>query len=297
MQGPPMKEQLLEIYSRIQGADRTDLLARLSWVMILLSLGPEPVALLLFVLLFPLVLYSSRISRSPVFWAFAAVLYLASFARSWFVAPHYIYLVACWLFAIALALLSRDPSGVLAFNGRVLLGLVFLLAVAAKAASSDYMSGKFFHYSLLFDYRFELLSNVVCGAEVDTLRAQRSHLHEVFGSVVEPKPMPFQDLSCSRWLVPLLKWWTLAIEALLAVVLLLPGRSLWAIRLALLSIFFVATYALVPIVGFAGVLFVLALAQVPSDNRKLVPVLLAAFLAFLLYSAVFATLIIPVNVR
>jgi hypothetical protein len=92
----------------------------------------------------------------PLLWLALAGLTGTRAVLDWPLADNHAYLLAYWCLAASLALMARDADRALAFNGRLLIGLVFLFACIWKfALSGDYLDGTFFQVTLLTDPRFE----------------------------------------------------------------------------------------------------------------------------------------------
>ncbi len=300
----PLIKELKELYRKIFYAAPVDLIACVSWIAILLTLTRKPTALIIFSLLTPMVFYSSRIRSNPYFWFLAAFYYIAFFMHDWFLTEEGVYLLFYWLLAIGFGLLTNVPEKILAFNGRILTGIAFLFAVFWKATSPDYMSGDFFNYSLLFDVRFQCISELFCGAESEVLETNRLLVHNIYGTLQQTEPISFRGLSCTKWLVPLLKWWTLFIEALVAFFCLVPSKRFTPhLRSSVLLIFYVTTYLFIPVGQFLGVIFLLGISQLLEEQplskygQRLWNTYIATFLFFILYAAFYNSFLLPVSIR
>ncbi|UCC15053.1 MAG: hypothetical protein JSW21_03645, partial [Gammaproteobacteria bacterium] len=83
--------------------------------------------------------------HQPLLWLALAVLAGTRVALDWPLADNHAYLLSYWCLAAALALMAQDAERPLAFNGRLLIGLVFLFACVWKFVVSDnYLDGTFF---------------------------------------------------------------------------------------------------------------------------------------------------------
>ena len=140
----------------LSGLDAVNLALRLTLLDLLLrpvgNWAIRPVVLGLGVagLLFP------RLMRQPLLWAAIAGLAGLRVLLDWPLADNHAYLLCYWCLAVALSLAAYDTEGCLASNGRVLIGLVFGLAVLWKLGlSSDFVDGSFFQVTMLRDPRFE----------------------------------------------------------------------------------------------------------------------------------------------
>jgi hypothetical protein len=69
------------------------------------------------------------LARRPGFWLALAALTALRVVSTWPLADNHAYLLAYWCLAVAIASHDAEPGPTLAWSGRVLLGLVFALAV------------------------------------------------------------------------------------------------------------------------------------------------------------------------
>ena len=82
-------------------------------------------------------------------------------------------------------------------------------------------------------------------------------------------------------------WGGLGLEALIALLCLIPGEgTIQAARHAALLVFCVTTYALAPVAGFGWLIATMGLAQGRPEQRLLRRFYVAAFLLILLYSEI-----------
>jgi hypothetical protein len=200
--------------------------------------------------------------RRPGLWFALALLTGLRVALDWPLADNHAYLLVYWCLAIGLALGGAEAEKDLAASGRVLIGLVFALAVAWKGLlSPDYLDGRFFRLTLLLDPRFESFSRWIGGMSADQLDALRQflRLHADLGPPATSVPLQPARFVLVAQAVTL---WTLAIEAAIAVAFLWPrpagpGR----LRDALLLCFCATTYTVAGIESFGWLLLAMGAAQ------------------------------------
>ena len=89
--------------------------------------------------------------------------------------------MSCWPIFPAItgsfALMAKDTGRVLAFNGRLLVGLVLLFACIWRlAVSTDYAGGTFFQVTMITDDRFEGFARVAGGLDKDRYAELRESL-------------------------------------------------------------------------------------------------------------------------
>lgn len=233
-----------------------------------------------------LILRSVR--RAPITWILLAVLIAMRVIAVWPLSDNHIYLLSYWCLAIGLAMLSPYSAATLSSSSRWLLGAAFALAVLWKAVlSPDFVDGRFFRVTLMTDERFADASLVFGGLSREQMAANREFLQPLPEGAELLDPPPFVEPPRLRAFAAAATWGGLSLEALIAVLCLLPmeGRIRTA-RHAALMLFCVTTYALAPVAGFGWLLAVMGLAQVRSDQRVLYYGYLAVFVLVLLYSEI-----------
>jgi hypothetical protein len=206
--------------------------------------------------------------RSPWFWLPLAIFRFVSVnSYDWAYANNHDCLTTYWCLAIACSLWLKDPMAAVAYNGRLLIGLVFLVATLWKLSSPEYMSGKMFEYLLYHDNRFFEIARVFGDL---TLRVGELD-HVVYNKMAAlSESISLRDDRFYRVLAKVLTWWTILIEGTIAILFLVKRSHKWAIfgDLALL-LFAVTTYPMVGVYSFAWLLSVLGLAQCPLEYRRL----------------------------
>ena len=223
--------------------------------------------------------------RNPTVWLVLAGLTAARFMLDWPLADNHAYLLAYWCLAAGLALWTADPDRTLAFNGRILVGLVFLFACLWKFVGSDnYVDGTFFQVTFLTDPRFEGFAQVSGGLDQEALGELREHVEQHRDSVPPvdsagvPVPARFQALAAAATA------WNLFINAALALAFLLPlGRRLHVLRHGLLLVYCIVTYAIATVDGFGWLLLAMGAAQCGPEQRRMRWAYIAVFILILLY--------------
>jgi hypothetical protein len=206
----------------------------------------------------------------------------------WPLADNHAYLLAYWCLAATLALLTRDASRVLAVNGRLLIGLVFLFACVWKFAGSDnYLDSTFFQVTMLTDPRFEGFAKVAGGLDADTYE----DLHAFVGQHRDAAP-PIDEgtINLPPRFVALAyaaTWWNLFINAALALVFLWPvGRGYAQLRHILLLTYCTVTYAIATVDGFGWLLLAMGAAQCAVEQRRTRLAYVAVFVLIIVYREV-----------
>ncbi|MEO1401841.1 MAG: hypothetical protein AAFV72_11415 [Cyanobacteria bacterium J06635_1] len=203
--------------------------------------------------------------RSRWAWLGLAVLLGGHTIWAWSALVNHDYMIAYWVGVCAIAVWSKAPKHVFAWNARLLIGLCFLFATAWKLISGEYLDGSFLHLTFLLDARLEMGAALLGGVSLDALAANRD-LFESLG-IVTPATLETTPLLSTISVV--LSYWTILIEGLVALAFLAPGiKYLYDNREWVLLLFIVTTYTVIPVLGFGGILFIMGLAQCKQPNRQ-----------------------------
>jgi hypothetical protein len=223
--------------------------------------------------------------RHPLLWLALAALTAARVIVDWPLADNHAYLLSYWCLAAALALFSQDTARVLAFNGRLLIGLVFLFACVWKLAISDnYVDGTFFQVTMITDDRFEGFVRVAGGLDeseyADLREAVTQHLDAPPGHAIDMPEIPTRF----KYLALAATFWNLFINAALAIIFLWPSgaRGNRLRHLALLT-YCVVTYAIATVDGFGWLLLAMGAAQTGIEQLRIRRAYIAVFVLILLY--------------
>jgi hypothetical protein len=273
-----------EIARQVLAADGMDLVLRLTLLMLLLGpIGNWTVRCLVLLLggaglVFPVVL------RQPLLWIGLTMLTGWRVIDDYPLADNHSYLLCYWCLAIACALLSRQSIETLAFQGKVLIGLVFLLATVQKAViSPDFRSGVFFRYTLSADQRFENFASLAGGVHKKTIEANREYLQSD-KHTTSSRELEFNEPPSLRRLALVMTWGTLALEFALAAAFLWPRKDwIYRQRNNLLIVFCLTTYAVATVAGFGRLLIVMGLAQCSPEARDTRLAFIATYGLILIY--------------
>lgn len=204
---------------------------------------------------------------APLAWGCLSALVIATHVGAAYTTDNHKILLGWWLLALA-AHCVHPGRELLRRSARILIGLCFACAVAWKLGMPDYRDGSFFGHTLLFDSRFDGFLRLVSGVE-GAFRTTNEAAREAAIST----PRVAQAIESPPALAAIahaMTWWTVFIEALLAIVFLTArdhGRRLACAHVALVT-FIVSTYAVAPVVGFGWTLAVMGLASCrPVDHH------------------------------
>jgi hypothetical protein len=203
-------------------------------------------------------------------------------------ADNHAYLLYYWCLALCASLVVRDHGAALARHGRLLIGLAFTCATLWKAVlSPDYLDGTFFRVMLMADQRFEASVRFVSGLNTEQLAANRR--------LLEAERLPDMGRPAAHTLVEPVRltlfaqvatWWTVCLEATVALTFLWPRRG-WVARQRhlVLAVFCATIYAIAPVVGFEWLLLVMGVAQCEPERTVVRSVYLMLFFVLLVYQA------------
>ncbi len=205
-------------------------------------------------------------SRAAFWLGIVLALAFGNYSR-WYVLDNHKYLFVYWCIAVFCCLFSHDPEGEARLAARWLLGLSFSFAVFWKVTSPDYLNGSFFQFSLLLDSRFETIARIFGGVTAGMNETNHAALQALINY---QSGLQSVSLLSPTQLVPLAKfmtWWTVVIEALVAVSFLLPpDKFVSRYRDYFLLLFVITTYLIAPVTGFGWILAIMGVAQC-SDRR------------------------------
>ena len=229
-------------------------------------------------------LLDGRLRRAPAFWwAMTALYFVWANGYNWLFSDNHKFLTTYWCMAIATALHCAQPAEALRRLGGWLVGLVFLLATLWKLTSASYMDGTVFRVLLLTDTRFLPLAHYLGGLPVEMAQANARAMAAM------PQFLPQIPVQANDGIGPLgffLTWWTILIEGAIAVLFLWPKGSerIRTIGHVVLLVFIITTYPPTSVVHFGWILAVMALANTPTEARRLRIAYFAAFLFIYVFS-------------
>jgi hypothetical protein len=207
--------------------------------------------------------------RQAYFWAALFALAAWRVVGAWPLGDNHAWLLGYWLLALLLATRARDGDALLAWNGRMLIGLVFAFATLWKLIAPDYLDGRFFLVTLIDDARLEAFTRLVAGLDGEQVAALRdlvrTHTDGLRPEAASDPELPARLVIVARVLTVSL----LALEAAVALTFLSPAAThLARARHALLLGFCTAVYALAPVEGFAWLLLSMGVASCETTRPR-----------------------------
>ena len=253
---------------RALAADRTDVVLRFSLLVLILTAVTNRALLVGAMVLAFVALPRRRLYRSPYLWLGVAAVTGVRILFAWESLDNHVILTTWWTLAIGVSLFGDDADRTLASNARLLVGLAFLFATVWKLISGEFLDTSFFHYSLLLDDRFQYLTESIGGLSRDAYVGNHAAVAALRGAPGSG-PVALASSDTIRAMATVLTWWTIAIEAAIAVAFLVPNRRavLAHARHASLLVFAFTTYLAVPVGGFGALLMVMGLAQCEHGPR------------------------------
>jgi hypothetical protein len=214
------------------------------------------------------------LAASPWLWLAIALAHFAWILAAYHTADNHQYLIGYWCATLAIALVEGDRgSAVLATNGTLLIGLCFACAVGAKLVSRSYCDGSLFALLLLCDPRFMAIAELFGGVSVHDRQRHRAAAARV-RSGASPRDVAPVSTRLRRVAIAL-TWWTVGIEAFVAVLFLMPVAGIENARLVTLSVFVVTTYLFVSVPGFGQILLLMAMPLAAGAEARSVMLLAA----------------------
>lgn len=245
------------------------LASRMTLILVLLYTNEYWYLKIPIVLLISASIIFEQIYSNNNFWLSILVILASANLNNWYSIDNHQYLITYWCLALYLSSLSDDPDETLARNSRLLIGLTFLFATFWKLISSDFLDGRFFHFTLLTDQRFAdvttYASSLNRGKLIQNYQAMSQLLaydSQLYGVQLQSNP---QVLAITK----IITYWSILIEGLVTAGFLLPLKSIvgkW--RNFLLILFVVTTYAIAPVIGFGSVLVIMGFAQTAPESKK-----------------------------
>src|SRR5262245_2095941 len=235
-----------------------------------------------------LFLVSARALRMPALWLGVSIAIVCRIAADWPLADNHIYLLAYWCLAIALSLRAADAHTTLAVNSRWLIGLAFGFAVLWKAVlSPDFVDGRFFRVTLQTDPRFGEPAMLIGGLSATQLDANRNALSPLPQGAALLNPPAVAEPPRLRLLANLFPWSALAMEASVAVLMIVPTtRAVEISRHAALLTFCLLTYPFAPVAGFGWLLLLMGVGQTGDRQIWLRRIYITAFIAVLFFTEI-----------
>jgi len=196
---------------------------------------------------------------------------------NWFDTDNHMYLTAYWCVGIATTTALVPPDRHDRALRHIALGLIICamtLAVVWKVRASDYLSGDFFQFTLLLEPRFTPFAHILADVPLQDLAANRDARERILSGHLYGDTTNLVALKGEvAWLATGMTWWTLCIEAFIAIALAIglrapPGSLLRRFRLVPLMIFLASTYLVASVTGFGWLLATLAVAQTDADEIR-----------------------------
>lgn len=215
-------------------------------------------------------IFFRNLRRSPWFWLVVAVGWWPQLILRWEHHEDHCYLINYWCIALGLSLLGRNSYRILKTNARLLIGLTFAFGCFWKITSPDFMDNSVSTHVLLFDWRFNAGITAPLGLVPDQV-ANEQAVSALYSQLDAGMPQKTQVgfKPALGWLAQAMTWWTIAIEATVAILFLLPGTTIARrFKDASLMTFAFTTYLFVPVVAFGCLFCAMGAAQCEHQQRR-----------------------------
>jgi hypothetical protein len=275
---------------RLLGSDAQDQVVRLTLLLLIFHAPGNALSHLPYLVLAVGEWRRPGLLRSPAAWLVAGLWTAAVLAGRWYSADNHKYLMVYWCLALALSLSAPEGQRgrILAINARLLLGLCMAFALGWKLANRSFLDASFLDYTLRTNKHFLYAARWLAGVPPETYRLNAARLHALVVAYIHGVDLRAVPLLGPAWLhgvAVAMTWWTLLIEAALALAFFWPsGRFARVTRNGLLLVFLATTYLLATVLPFAFLLVVLGMAQCPEGPRGLRRAYLAALVLVHLYA-------------
>ena len=235
-----------------------------------------------------------RWGADPRLWLLLTALLAISVAVNWHPLDNHQFLfvyIALLLFLVHHVEQEPRQITVLAEGSRLLLGAVMTLAVVWKLLTPDYLDGRFFHFTILVHGALQTIPTAAGDLAAHGAAANQDHLqwlHHSYLSTDLATAIELEGTPTTAFLAQILTWWTIGIEALIALLFLWPSRfggqkaPIFYGRHLALFLFLLTTYPLAPILGFGWALVILALGDCARRHTLLRPIYVTTAFVLLL---------------
>ncbi|MFT5467466.1 MAG: hypothetical protein ACI8UO_002570 [Verrucomicrobiales bacterium] len=245
-----------------------ELVLRLTLLVLILHGASDTILDVALKVLCGFLLLSPKHLKNPPLWALLCAVVWWMNATVWLLIDNHKFLMSYWTLACAVAVASSDPKRILAWNGRLLIGLTFLFAVGWKLIGGQYLNGEFFYHALLTDDRFEIIATTLGGVSPVDLDQAKIIEDAVKAYPAESTVATVVDSRRLLMVSLVISWWTLLIEAAIAIDFLFLQKSAAARRTRdwILLGFIATTYPIAPVLGFGYTLVILGFAACPKER-------------------------------
>ncbi|MFT3679583.1 MAG: hypothetical protein QM791_04885 [Ferruginibacter sp.] len=215
------------------------------------------------------------LKNSKYLWAAIILAYTVGNIALYFELVNHKFLYLYWCIAIFACLFSPDFEKAARFNAALLIGLVFAIATLQKLFSADYMDGSFILYILVKDERVGNFLSMFHLLPKEMVEQNIRAASRLVNDAAYPYEASLAYTVAAKHFSLILTWLTVIIEAVLAILFLLPRRfSITKYRDYIMWLFLFFGYMIAPIGGFGSVLALMGMAQAETKKRELIYILL-----------------------
>ena len=250
------------VLNEILATDNVTIIFRLTLLLLLLHGASSWVLEIPIRIICIIMLISNELLKNRNSWLVLTFFVLCANAIDWYWIDNHKYLISYWCLVCYLSITTKETYKVLFINAKLLIGLVFLIAVIQKIIYGQYFNGEFFQYTLITEKRLDLFSKIFGYISHEKLYENRM-LEQAIS--IFPSDETNTILNSTHAIKKISYIWsylTILFEGLIATAFLIPKSFyLHKIRNNFLIIFISSTYFLLPVAGFAFILTVLGYVQ------------------------------------
>ncbi len=265
---------LREILARVSSED---LVLRLSALVALIYGTQSEVLEALFVVLAGVGLLAPALLRRPLFWLTLLGTSVLIHGMKWFEIDNHKVLFAYWMFTLALGLKGAHLGRSLGQGARLLIAACFGCGVFWKIYGGQFTDGSFLHLSFLLNGKFEPFTQAFSGLTLDQLAHAKASAALFHAGVLNMDALVLPTTERLGTMALVASYFTIAIEAAIALTFLLAGRAPHWLRHGLLLTFIVLVYPIATVPGFACILITMGLADLGDQKGPLRELYLLAF--------------------
>lgn len=180
------------------------------------------------------------------------------------------YLKLYWVLTCLISLYYKNPIKLIKDNARLILGIIFLIAVFHKISWGQYLNGSFFHYTYLTDGRFEFPIGYLANLTIEKLPNNYSMMNKLQDFPELISSISLFSSSKIKQISLLTSWWVVIIEFLVGITFIFSNKIniFYKLKDILLVIFILSTYSIVMVSGFYYILVLLGFSQVEKHEKN-----------------------------
>ena len=203
---------------------------------------------------------------SKIFWIIQTICYFLWLIAHWQSVDNHRYLWGYWLISICVALYTKKPTLSIRISSQYLIAGCMLFASIQKLISPDFLSSSFFHFSIITDFRFGFIGNII-QTDLNAIIMENNNTLELVKANVKAYKLNLGP-PIIQIISKYITWYVIFIESLLAILFLIPRKKYYYWQHWVL-LMFSTLYFLLPIKGFAFTLLIMGFTLLKKADVKL----------------------------